>query len=116
MTYAFSLHTVLETNAYLAAARSAGMSQEERDDIVTLLAIDPMMGDPISGTGGFRKFRYRKPGTGKSGGYRVITFYSGERHPVFLITVFGKNEKANLTKSERNDLAKLAKRLVEGFR
>jgi hypothetical protein len=34
-------------------------------------------------------------GKGKSGGYRAITFYSGTALPVFLITVFGKGEKAN---------------------
>jgi hypothetical protein len=34
---------------------------------------------------------------GKSGGYRVVWFYSGENFPVFLLTVFGKGEKDNLT-------------------
>jgi hypothetical protein len=51
-----------------------------------------------------------KIGAGKSGGYRTITFYSGEICPVYLLTVFGKGEKSNLSKSERNALAKLARR------
>src|SRR3546814_9056503 len=74
--------------------------------VVTLLANNPEAGDPIQGSGGCRKVRVRKPGTGKSGGYRLITFYTGVEYPVFLITVFGKNERDNLTKAERNDLAK----------
>ena len=43
----------------------------------------------------------------------MITYFAGENVPVFLLTVFGKNEKASLTKSERNDLAALTKRLTD---
>lgn len=82
------------------------MSDEEREFLVDHVASDPTDGVLMQGTGGCRKLRYRKPGTGKSGGYRVITFYDGDDIPVALLTVFGKNERANLTKSERNALAK----------
>jgi hypothetical protein len=45
-------------------------------------------------------------GRGKSGGYRLITFYRvGDR--VFLLTVFSKGDRANLTQAERNGLKKL---------
>jgi hypothetical protein len=46
----------------------------------------------------------------------VITYYAGKDHPAFLLTVFGKNEKANLTKAERNALATLTKKLTETLR
>jgi len=36
--------------------------------------------------------------------------------PLYLLTVFGKNEKANLSKQECNDLAKAVKELVENWR
>jgi hypothetical protein len=65
----------------------------------------------MPGCGGARKLRVRKPGTGKSGGYRVITYYAGNDVPVFLLTVFGKGEKDNLTKAECNALAGLTKLL-----
>jgi len=69
----------------------------------------------MQGTGGCRKVRVAGKGRGKSGGYRVITFFTGPDLPVFLITVFGKGETANLTKAERNELAKLTKILVAEY-
>lgn len=51
----------------------------------------------------------------KSGGVRVIYFYHNESIPVFLLTLFGKGEKANLSKAERNDLAKLTSLLVKNY-
>ena len=35
--------------------------------------------------------------------------------PVFLLTVFAKNEKDNLSKAERNALAKVAKTLRDSY-
>lgn len=67
-------------------------------------------------TGGCRKFRFKKPGSGKSGGYRVVTYFGGGEIPVVLLTVFGKNEKDNLTKAERNELRKLVVRLDSELR
>lgn len=83
-----------------------------------MIAADPTAGDIMPGCGGARKIRVRKPGTGKSGGYRVITYFGGDDVPVFLVTVFGKNEKASLTGNERNALADLTRRLKTslGFR
>jgi hypothetical protein len=109
------MHTVVETNAYLAAADDAGMTDEERDNIVSIIAADPEAGAIMPGCGGARKLRVAKPGRGKSGGYRVITYYAGDAVPTFLITVFAKGEKDNLTKAERNDLAKLTKVLTAAY-
>lgn len=109
------MHAVLETIAYLNAADDAGMDEEERFGVVDLIAANPEAGAIMPGCGGARKLRVRKPGTGKSGGYRVITYYAGEDVPVFLLTVFGKGEKDNLTKAERNALAGLTKRLKDSL-
>ncbi len=43
---------------------------------------------------------------GKSGGFRIVSYYPGADR-VFLIDVFAKNEKANLSKAERNALKRL---------
>jgi hypothetical protein len=109
------MHTILETAAYLAAAADAGMTEDERGAVVDVLAANPTAGDIMPGCGGARKLRVAKPGKGKSGGYRVITYFGGDHLPVFLLTVFGKNERANLTQSERNGLAALTKRLKDSF-
>jgi len=60
----------------------------------------------MQGTGGIRKLRWSAQGKGKSGGVRVVYYYHNGTMPLFLLTVFGKGEKANLSKSERNELAK----------
>jgi hypothetical protein len=107
------MHAVCETNAFRRAAAQSGMSEDDITALVNYLAGNPMAGDEIAGAGGCRKVRWAGRGKGKSGGYRTITFYSGEWCPVYLITVFGKGEKTNLTKGERNGLAKIAKALAE---
>lgn len=105
------MHTIVETNAYISTADDAGMSNETRVAVVDLFAANPMAGDIMPGCGGARKLRFAKPGKGKSGGYRIITYFSGPEVPVFLLAVFGKGEKANLNRAERNGLAKLTKTL-----
>lgn len=92
------------------------MSDAERSDVVSLLAADPKAGDVMSGTGGCRKIRIAGRGKGKSGGYRVVFAFGGNDIPVFLIAVFSKDEKDNLSKAERNELAKLTEVLFKAYR
>lgn len=91
------------------------MSDEDIEDFVDFIASNPEAGDEITGTGGCRKVRFSIRGNnkGKSGGVRTITFYTGEHLPIFLITVFGKSQKVNLTKAERNALSGMTKAIVE---
>lgn len=110
------MHTVTETHAFCRAAAEAGLSEEEIDELVDFLAWNPTAGDEIAGTGGCRKVRSAGRNKGKSGGYRTITFFTGPNLPVFLITVFGKGDRANLSKGERNGLAQLTKVLVSEYR
>lgn len=116
LPYKIEVHAVVETNEYLRRAKQCNISDEEREEIVEFIAENPMAGDEISGTGGARKVRFARQGKGKRGGYRVITFFSGQDIPVFLITVFAKNEKVNLSKAERNTLRKVLGELVELYR
>ncbi|PTS88409.1 addiction module toxin RelE [Sphingomonas sp. HMWF008] len=85
------------------------MSDEECDDVKTMIATNPLLGTPIAG--GARKLRVAGRGKGKSGGYRVVYFFGGGDIPIFLLTVFGKGEKDNLTKPEQNALAGVGDRL-----
>jgi hypothetical protein len=91
------------------------MSDDDIKALVDYLAANPTAGDEMAGTGGCRKLRVAGRGKGKSGGYRVVTFYTGVLLPVFLITVFSKGERANLTKDERNKLAIITKQIVAGY-
>jgi hypothetical protein len=56
--------------------------------------------------------RWAREGKGKSGGVRVIYYYHREGMPLYLLTLYGKSEKDNLSAGERNDLAKLVRLLV----
>ena len=91
------------------------MTEKEVDLLVQFLAEHPMTGTEIPGTGGCRKVRWGRKGKGKRGGYRTITFYTGDRMPVFLITVFAKGERSDLTQSERNRLGVTTKAIVAEY-
>ena len=92
------------------------MSDEEMAAAVWVVSGEPGAGDLIQGTRGFRKLRLAGRGKGKSGGYRLITYFVEVGVPAALITVFSKGEKANLTKAERNALAAAEPALVASLR
>jgi hypothetical protein len=110
------MHTVVETPSYLRDAKKAGLTWEEQQEIINFLAANPEAGDAIRGTGGARKVRFAAKGKGKSGGVRVIKFYSGVEIPVFLLNVFAKHEKIDLLAAERNTLKKILSQLVQVYK
>lgn len=110
------MHTVARLHSFDSAAKTAGLSEDEIEDFINFLAENPDAGDEIAGTGGCRKIRLAGRSKGKRGGYRTITFYSGDRMPVFLITVFGKGEKSTLTAGEAAELKKITKQIAEEYR
>lgn len=116
MPYICSMQTVISTPEFLSQAKRLKLSQGEIDSIVETLANNPLAGDVISQTGGARKLRHAGRGGGKSGGYRTIHYFGGVDVPVFLLTVYGKGDKANLTKTERNELTKILPQLADLYR
>ncbi len=110
------MHTVIETPAFLASAKDEGITDAEREAIVAVFAENPAAGTVMVGTGGARKVRIAGRGHGKSGGYRVVSFYADVDMPVFLLDVFGKDSKANLSDAERNELRKILTALPRVWR
>lgn len=106
--------TIAEVPEYIHRAEKL-LTEEERRDIVDYLAANPKAGDIMEGTGGVRKLRWGRQGRGKSGGVRVIYYVHSELMPLYLLTMFAKNERANLTKAERNELAGLVDILVSAW-
>lgn len=80
-----------------------------------MIAANPEAGNVIPETGGVRKIRWALPGRGKSGGARVVYYFHNESLPVFLLAAYGKNEKTNLSKAERNAMAKLVHALIQNY-
>ncbi|MDP3548149.1 MAG: type II toxin-antitoxin system RelE/ParE family toxin [Phreatobacter sp.] len=60
--------------------------------------------------------RFARPGSGKSGGYRTIHYFGGDDVPVFLLAIFGKGEKANISKAERNELASILPTIAASYK
>jgi len=108
------MQTIVELPEYLRRA-STLISEEERQGIINYLAAHPQAGVVMQGTGGVRKFRWATGGRGKSGGVRVIYYVYNETMPLYLLTLFAKNEKANLSKAECSELAKLTAYLVKSY-
>ena len=110
------MQTVVETAGFLGDARSLGLSDGERLGVVTWIAANPAAGEVIEGTGGARKVRFAGKGKGKSGGYRVITFFTGTDVPVFLLNIFARNEKTDLKPRERSVLKTILADIVKTYR
>jgi len=106
------LHTVVETPTFERAAEKIGLSNDALTDLINALAKDPEQGDQIKGSGGYRKVRAAGRGKGKSGGFRVITLYSGRNIPLFLITIYSKGELRNLSRQQINTMKALSKTLI----
>lgn len=105
---------VVETPEFLAATRRI-MAEEERGLLVDYLAYNPTAGELIPGTGGVRKLRWALEGRGKRGGARVVYYYHSQAMPLFALTAYAKNERANITQSDRNDFRRLTALLVETY-
>lgn len=108
------LHTVIETPPYLRDAERC-LSEPERRAVVDAIAANPRVGVLIPEGGGIRKFRVPLQGRGKRGGARVIYYFHSERLPLFLLAVFAKNERSDLTLNERHQLAAAIKREAESY-
>lgn len=105
----FTLQTVTELPEFIRRAQKI-MSDAERGELINFMASHPKAG--VSLGGGLRKVRFARQGSGKSGGYRVVYVFGGENMPVILVTVFAKNEKANLSPVEQKKAVELSRSLI----
>jgi len=104
-----TLQTVVELPEFQRRAKSV-MSDSEREAAILWIAGNPEAGTSLGG--GLRKVRIPREGGGKSSGFRTIYVFGGSHMPIFLITVFAKNEKANLTAKEQAIAVDLSKQII----
>ncbi len=109
------LITVVETREFQRRAATR-MSDQERQDFITFIAGSPANEVLMRGAGGVRKSRWSAGSRGKSGGVRVVYYYHSPEIPIFLLTVFAKNERDNLSQAERNILKQLTTDLMATYR
>ena len=103
--------SVIELPGYRRRADEL-FSSAEQDAIVDLIAYEPTCGDLIPGTGGLRKVRVGRGGSGKRGGARVIYYFYNADHPVFIVAIYAKNEKADLSAQDKKKFSALVKEIT----
>ena len=108
------LTTVVEMAEFVRRAKAV-MTEGERIALIDHLARNPEAGVALGG--GLYKVRFAREGGGKSGGFRSVHYYvPGRGLPVFLLTVFAKNAKANVSSSEEAALAAVGARIASMYR
>lgn len=108
------LITVAETSIFVRQA-AAVWDDEQRLEFVTYIAANPEAGDLIPDTGGVRKVRWSRPGTGRRGGVRVVYFYHDAKRPLYLLMVYAKARKEDLSPAEKRSVRELTA-LLKGKR
>jgi hypothetical protein len=83
------------------------------EELVDFVAANPLAGEVVVGTGGVRKIRWARPGTGKRGGARILYYYHDDESPIALLTIYGKSDKDSLTTKEKSEFRKLAAALKQ---
>jgi hypothetical protein len=103
--------SVIELAGYRRRADEL-LTSEEQAAVIDLVAYEPTCGDLIPGTGGLRKVRVGWGGSGKRGGARVVYYFYDTDHPILLLALYAKNEKGDLTSTEKREFAGFAKEIT----
>lgn len=106
--------TVVELPLFQRLARDV-WDQGEREAFVDFIARNPESGDLIPETGGVRKVRWQRQGMGKRGGARVVYFYHDAQMPIFLLLVYAKAQRENMTPDEKKQVRALSTALKQSY-
>ena len=101
------LITVAETPLFVRQADKV-WTDAEREEFVDFIAGHPEVGDVIPETGGVRKVRWGSGGSGKRGGARVIYFHHDVDRPLYLLMVYAKARREDLSADDKRAVRKLA--------
>lgn len=107
--------TFIETPIFTAKWQELGLTDDNLKDLQKILLENPKLGDTISHTGGLRKIRIPmdNKGKGKRSGARVIYVDVDIKETIYLVNVYTKDEKADLTPDEKKALKAVVKILKE---
>jgi hypothetical protein len=106
--------SVVEMQEFLDRAKAI-LTEAERTAIVAHLGANPEAGQLVPGTGAVRKIRWGTPGQGKRGGARVIYYYYNGSIPLFVLDIYSKNHKTDLSEADKRSLKRLLPILVSQY-
>jgi hypothetical protein len=109
------LLTVAETAPFIRQAAKL-WTEDNGNAFVDFIAANPDAGDVIPDTGGLRKVRWSRPGTGKRGGVRVIYFYHDDSMPLYLLLIYAKAKRENWTRDEKRGAQALTENIKQTYR
>ena len=89
------MYSFIETRLFTRLVQKY-LDDEEYGRLQCSLMENPDGGDIIPGSGGIRKVRWRAPGRGKRGGYRVIYYARIAQGIIWMLTMYPKNVAENI--------------------
>jgi hypothetical protein len=105
---------VVPTRLYLRRAAKL-FSERERLAMEDSIAVAPQRWPVIAGTGGLRKARVARAGTGKRGGARTIYFFWVEEDLLLLLLVYAKNEQEDIDVDDKRELTAFTRQFMEDY-
>ena len=99
--------TFIQTNEFSKNWEELGFDDEDLRKLELEIMKNPQIGPIVRGTGKLRKMRFSFPDRGKSGSVRVCYVDFVIQEAIYLVTVYSKKEKDNLTQTERNNIKKM---------
>lgn len=107
--------TIAETQPFNRHADKC-LTGEEREALTDYLAVHPLAGDPIDGVNGVRMIRWPARSQGPRSGVRIVYFFRDLNMPVYLLAIYEKGERVNLSQAEKIEMRNLVEELVEAYR
>lgn len=109
------LLTVAETSLFIRQAADV-WSDDEHAAFVVHIAANPEEGVVIPDTGGVRKVRWSRAGSGKRGGVRIIYFYHDMGMPLYLLMIYAKARREDLSPDQKRQVRSLVTALKQAHR
>ena len=96
---------IVETRISTKALRGL-LIEEDYRALQGALVLRPEQGSLLPGAGGLRKVRWGIEGRGKRGGVRIIYFWDPKQAILYMLLVYGKNARDDLTPTQLRTLSR----------
>lgn len=110
------IKTFIQTNEFSKNWEELGFDDDDLRKLELELLRNPQKGSVIRGTGRLRKMRFDLPNKGKSGSVRICYVDFVIQEAIYLVTVYSKKQKDNLTREECSNIKKMISLLEESLK